>query len=956
MGMFYESESDNVEADYTKSFNAPALKEKTGLLTRAGMGLARGFLKSVKGFGIAAAPFTTSNAEDEASWAENFNFLDQTIKKVTPDPDSVGLAGHLVDAISELPGQLVMGAPGLINSVVMNTGADLVDQGVDAKTATLAAVGTGVVTGGMMMIPGAGKTLAQTAGAVVAQPILGAGQRGATKLYLENQGYEEQAKAFDPLNPKAMLTDAALATVFGVLGYQAHQVKGKPLAESVSRSGEAGVSAEQLRGMLPVQVEDSLDTFANHQKARRATPFDEEAAPGMAEVHLEAFDKALDDVIQGRPVDVAPILQAARGDLIAGAEERAAVQAEGLHGGQQGQEGAPGAAAEPFQDFLQRKDEALSRERAGFSQLSRDELFAKYEMLSKEEQTLEGRVLGSDLEGWRKAQRQLNSRDDARVAAAETEIARIEAKLPKADVKKLYGEGEVGHSADDIREYVNAIDAIGGETPGELAQSLKFAVTKLNGKTNPAEMDATEFSAYLQMREGMHVAAEKGWDTNALSEEVIKAAASRFSDPADAMYMLQGFLKKKEAPVHFGDGPVGIPYRREPPPEEIHARDIMEKELAALDSERTVETQFVAGEGQELTHGVARESDAFKGLLRESGVEENSPAWNDLVGKFEGGLRVRAIDPMTGFQTRAEFALSKPHIWERVQKAKQGSYTEFDIANVGGMNENIGEIHTDRVITDIAGIIKGTFQEHGIVDAQLFRNGGDELQVISLASPEAQAKAAQVAQAKVAEYVQENGLQDAFGKTSPGMPKNTTKAGTGLYQATVDIYEHASMADAIDQARIALNREKVTTKGAVYGQELTQGTRVASLGEQPGGAFEGAGAERTGDSGPSSGAGAEPNGGTQGHGVDEMAQAHVTGESLAPEAPLSLSKEPLGYDVETIFAERGDMVMVADLDAKGNPTAVTSARQLIAEATADIEKTRAIEKAYKRAAFCLGLD
>lgn len=799
MSMFYDSEADGVEEDYARGFNVPAPKEKPGLLARAGMGLARGYGKFYKGLIMASTPFTGSTPENEEHFSGVFKEMDELIGMVTPDPYSVGLAGQAVDAISELPGQLPLGPVGLINSVVMNTGADLVAQGVDAKTATGAAIGTGLVTGGMMMVPGAGQTIKKTVGAVAAQPLLGAGQRGATKLYLESEGYNEQAGMFDPLDTKSLITDTALSAVFGVLGYRANQAAkpaGAGVKKPVQPSGvksvesplnsdlgsvvEAESVSERLRSKLPVKVEDSLDTLAVHQKARRATPFDEATAPGVVEVHLEAYEKALDDVVQGRPVDVVPILQAADEGL------RAEVMAD------QGDAVASTGGLPYRQHQLAEEAHAQS-------------------LLQKEL---------ADLDSERKVETQFVAEEGQR------------------------------------------------DTSGALAAIERLPQEKWSGQ---------ELLAKLRK-------------VPALKEEVERSG-------------LDKFLTRQNR--------------------------VSKDDVRAFLSDRQ-----------------ARETDAFKLRLLENGVEENSPTWKDLVGRFEGGARFRAVDPITGLGTKADFELALPRLWEQMQKAKRGAYTEFDIANVGGMNENIGEFHTDRVIADIAEIIKQTFQEHGIADVQLFRNGGDELQAVSLSSPEAQAKAAQAAQAKVAGYVQANGLQDAYGRTLPGMPKNTTKSGTGLYQATVDMYGHADTADAIDRARVLLNKEKIKAKEAAHGQELSQGTRAAAPGEQPGRTPEGLGSEGTGDRGTASGSGPEARRETAGGAV----------EPSVGEAPLSLSKEPLGYEVETILAERGDMVVVTGTDAQGNPTTVTSARQLIAEAQADIENTKRMESAYKRAALCLGLD
>lgn len=222
---------------------------------------------------------------------------------------------------------------------------------------------------------------------------------------------------------------------------------------------------------------------------------------------------------------------------------------------------------EDFKAFSDRRNRVLSDERDYYASLSRDELYEEAKRLRAEEDGLEERILGADLDAWNRAQRQLNSRNDEIVDKAEKEIERIESKLSQADRKKLYGEGEVGHSAADIKEYVNAVDAIFGDTADELAASLRFAITKLNGKTDPKGMDPQEFTGYLQLQEGMKQAQSKGWDTKELSDKVMSAAASRFADPEDALFMLKSFIKSPTAkapqtklfptPPTFGKKPQG---------------------------------------------------------------------------------------------------------------------------------------------------------------------------------------------------------------------------------------------------------------------------------------------------------------------------------------------------------------------------------------------------------------
>lgn len=54
--------------------------------------------------------------------------------------------------------------------------------------------------------------------------------------------------------------------------------------------------------------------------------------------------------------------------------------------------------------------------------------------------------------------------------------------------------------------------------------------------------------AYGTLREAARIAHENGWDTQAISRDAVRAAGARFSDPEDAAFMLDRFIKKESKP------------------------------------------------------------------------------------------------------------------------------------------------------------------------------------------------------------------------------------------------------------------------------------------------------------------------------------------------------------------------------------------------------------------------
>jgi hypothetical protein len=169
--------------------------------------------------------------------------------------------------------------PTLIGTSSLSTGAELVEKGVDAETATIASIASGLVSAAQIKLPASGKTIAQTLGLIALNPVMGAAQAGGIEMLLESGGYKEQAKEYDPLDPVGRSIDIVLGLFFGGMAHY-----------------------QRTRGKLPVEIEDAIDTIASHQKALKDTPF--EQAPKANRVNLQAKEKAAQDIAEGKPVDV----------------------------------------------------------------------------------------------------------------------------------------------------------------------------------------------------------------------------------------------------------------------------------------------------------------------------------------------------------------------------------------------------------------------------------------------------------------------------------------------------------------------------------------------------------------------------------------------------------------------------------------------------------------------------
>lgn len=290
------------EAD--KPFTGEAFTGPTaGLLPTAGQGLMRGGVKLMQAAALGVAPLFPSETDEEFERKRQqapdqrssdglrqedfYRFieerLDPAVKFWSPDPASLTTAGQIVGALGELPLQLAAGPAGLIASPALTVGKELSEQGVDPTTATVAAVGTGAAMGLAVALPAAGQTLKQTLGLMVANPVIGAAQDAATGAYLKSQGYGDQAQMFDPFDPAARSVDAVLGAVFGGLAHYG-----------------------RVKAQLPQQVADAIDTIEAHKQRDNLSPF----VAAYSKEHRAAIQKGLQDLAEGKPVDVSAVIGA----------------------------------------------------------------------------------------------------------------------------------------------------------------------------------------------------------------------------------------------------------------------------------------------------------------------------------------------------------------------------------------------------------------------------------------------------------------------------------------------------------------------------------------------------------------------------------------------------------------------------------------------------------------------
>ncbi|HAU5802069.1 hypothetical protein [Citrobacter freundii] len=267
--------------------------------------------------------------------AEQRKLAEQQVKRLTPDSATTGTAGQVLHGLFDMGGQAVVGtllsgpAGGAAAVTALQGFSEferLTAQGVDFRTAQEAGLVQGVTAGAGTLIPmslglRAGGALAESVGAQLARTgesavrnvaatavraapdiayaagtniAFGMAQRGLTAKTLRDGGYNEMANQYDVFDRQSIAIDAVLGVAFGGVG------------RFLNARGESAAAPE----FSPAEVDAALAANASHHA-------EIDVAPGVPvnvlsrDAHIQALQKAMNDVSQGRAVDVASIAEPA---------------------------------------------------------------------------------------------------------------------------------------------------------------------------------------------------------------------------------------------------------------------------------------------------------------------------------------------------------------------------------------------------------------------------------------------------------------------------------------------------------------------------------------------------------------------------------------------------------------------------------------------------------------------
>ncbi|EPJ3648649.1 MULTISPECIES: hypothetical protein [Citrobacter freundii complex] len=266
---------------------------------------------------------------------EQRKLAEQQVKRLTPDAATTGTAGQVLNGLFDMGGQAVVGtllagpAGGAAAVTALQGFSEfekLTAQGVDFRTAQEAGLVQGITAGAGTLIPmslglRAGGALAESVGAQLARTgesavrnvaatavraapdiayaagtniAFGMAQRGLTAKTLRDGGYNEMAAQYDVFDRQSIAIDAVLGMAFGGVG------------RFLNTRGESAATPE----FSPAEVDAALSANASHHA-------EIDVAPGVPvnvlsrDAHIQALQKAMNDVSQGRAVDVASIAEPA---------------------------------------------------------------------------------------------------------------------------------------------------------------------------------------------------------------------------------------------------------------------------------------------------------------------------------------------------------------------------------------------------------------------------------------------------------------------------------------------------------------------------------------------------------------------------------------------------------------------------------------------------------------------
>ena len=311
----------------------------TGFFSGAAKTTMQGFASLARGVDLLGAvgpiamdKISGGTTQQDKYFQEHDDVFNRAVDYWTPKPTEVGLAGRIVGGLlSTLPVAMVSPAMLAINAGA-STSEELLRQGVDLSKALAAGAFSGAAMGIGINLPFFGKTLAaKMATGAAGNLALGVGERGATSLVLSGT---EAGKNYHAFDVEGMLLDTLMGAGFGGVAHY-HETATLKKWDSASPIEKQKLWTElDARTQKVILERDFGSAMTESQKAavlaaNAARHLGDTTAPGRAAdpvaatVHVEAMTKAVDDLLNGRAVNVEQSLDGVKFDSN---EQKAATQ------------------------------------------------------------------------------------------------------------------------------------------------------------------------------------------------------------------------------------------------------------------------------------------------------------------------------------------------------------------------------------------------------------------------------------------------------------------------------------------------------------------------------------------------------------------------------------------------------------------------------------------------------
>lgn len=254
----------------------------------------------------AAIDWAVGDANKGESLADRyFRAVDEPTKHAVeywkPAPAATGIGGRVLGPVAG--GLVELAAAGgnpalMITRQQIGTAGELVDQGVDATTAQLVGGAQGLATAAGFRLGTVGNTLGkQMATGAAGNLATNIPAAAGSQAILEQGGFTEQAKQFNPWDLEARAIDVLMGAAFGAVAHYGP----KP----------ADAAPTPRTDLPPSQQAEILAAAAARNWAVDTAPGRPATDADLA-MHHNAMSTALDQMMRGEPVDVSAHIEGAQ--------------------------------------------------------------------------------------------------------------------------------------------------------------------------------------------------------------------------------------------------------------------------------------------------------------------------------------------------------------------------------------------------------------------------------------------------------------------------------------------------------------------------------------------------------------------------------------------------------------------------------------------------------------------